>query len=819
MMAISKVVPGKIDDLFATAPAPTTSRTNEPSLPSEATFHAAPEARRTGPPQARTDPNLWVPRKLQQARAPLSSHPMSTAQGKRRSLMQPQQLAESHPFFHTLRQWGSQGVPVDCGPDWEWDAVLAAVARGPHRSAMEPENIQLVHEDVQYQVDAGFSKIVLWEDLKKLKPGTLKISPLAVVPQKNRRGRLILDLSFPVYPQRTKANPRPDPMQAGVNGTTVKLAPQEPVREIGNVLRRVLTLLDSADMDEVVMLAKIDLSDGFWRMLVEEDQQYNFAYVMPDPEGSPVRVVVPAALQMGWAESPAYFCTATETARDVIQGLVEAKIELTPHVLEEYMRPEKAAKRSKSDNPVHGTYVYVDDFIGVAVENKEGTLLGRMARSIMHGIHSVFPPPEVTGHTGGKDPVSLKKLEKGDGQWHHLKEILGFIIDGDAKTIRISDAKADDIVMEIRRILKKKRVQLKRYRKIVGKLRHVALIMPGTKGMFSPINRALQGEPSTIGLGKDSEVRAALLDLAVLVQDLCKRPTHVKELIPGDDHYTGYCDACATGAGGVWMSGEAGIRPIVWRVHFDHAISSQVVSDKNPRGRLTNSDLEMAAVLMHYMILQQQVDLRYVRAGVFSDNTPTVAWSKRMADKSQSYTAGRLLRGLAAMQRATRAGPLTVASIAGKTNDMADIASRSYNTAAIVPDSPFLTHFDSRFPLPQDLSWQLVHLTPEKTSLVISTLGGKRLPLQQWMTSCRPKIGIPGLNSVPMHAGTPTSSTQPNQSNNSSSWPSLQGSGAATTVKDVQSKLRPPKQRSVTWRKPSCWLAMQTPDAPTDAKS
>ena len=105
------------------------------------------------------------------------------------------------------------------------------------------------------------------------------------------------------------------------------------------------------------------------------------------------------------------------------------------------------------------------------------------------------------------------------------------------------------------------------------------------------------------------------------------------------------------------MSGEAGIRPIVWRVHFDHAISSQVVSDKNPRGRLTNSDLEMAAVLMHYMILQQHVNLRYVRAGVFSDNTPTVAWSKRMADKSQSYTAGRLLRGLAAMQRATRAGP------------------------------------------------------------------------------------------------------------------------------------------------------------------
>jgi hypothetical protein len=258
--------------------------------------------------------------------------------------MQPQPLAAGHPFFPTLHQWGSHGVPVDCGPDWQWDAVLAAVAGSPHRSALDPENIALVHEDVQYQVDAGFSKIVLWEDLNQLKPRRLKISPIAVVPQKNRRGRLVLDLSFPVYPERTKTNPRPDPIQAGVNETTIQLASQEPVRAIGNVLRRVLTLLDSAALDEVIMLAKIDLSDGFWRMLVEEDQQFNFAYVMPDPPGQPTCTVVPVALQMGWMESPAYFRAATETSRDIVQGLVTDKIELPLHCLEQYMRPKNNFK-------------------------------------------------------------------------------------------------------------------------------------------------------------------------------------------------------------------------------------------------------------------------------------------------------------------------------------------------------------------------------------------------------------------------------------------------------------------------------------------
>jgi hypothetical protein len=33
---------------------------------------------------------------------------------------------------------------------------------------------------------------------------------------------------------------------------------------------------------------------------------------------------------MGWAESPAYFCAATETGRDIIQGLVANETHLPP---------------------------------------------------------------------------------------------------------------------------------------------------------------------------------------------------------------------------------------------------------------------------------------------------------------------------------------------------------------------------------------------------------------------------------------------------------------------------------------------------------
>ncbi len=141
---------------------------------------------------AATSHNMnFVPRRLATTR---SDFP----QGKPTSLMQPQPLSTVHPFTPTLNKW-RHGIEVDCGPDWAWDVVEAAIARGPHPTAATPDSIALFKEDIAYQVKAGFCKVMLWEDLQHLRPHNLKILPVAVVPQTGQRGRIILDLSFPVY--------------------------------------------------------------------------------------------------------------------------------------------------------------------------------------------------------------------------------------------------------------------------------------------------------------------------------------------------------------------------------------------------------------------------------------------------------------------------------------------------------------------------------------------------------------------------------------------------------------------------------------------
>jgi hypothetical protein len=72
-------------------------------------------------------PAAFVPHKLS-----VTAH--GPHQGKPRSLMQPQPLADAHPFTPTMKEW-RHGIKVDCGPDWTWDNIVAAVERGPHPTA------------------------------------------------------------------------------------------------------------------------------------------------------------------------------------------------------------------------------------------------------------------------------------------------------------------------------------------------------------------------------------------------------------------------------------------------------------------------------------------------------------------------------------------------------------------------------------------------------------------------------------------------------------------------------------------------------------
>jgi hypothetical protein len=187
---------------------------------------------------------------------------------------------------------------VDCGLPWSKEAVHAAVKRGNRVSAMTLEAIPTIKDEVDYQIKAGFMKLVPWDDIKDDPQKKLRISPIAVKPESGRWGRVLLDLSFPVkIVNKVIQNP--------VNEETVKLAPHQTIHKMVKVMNRQVAYVAFSPTDKPIYMSLWGASDGLWWLSVKPKDAWNFCYLYPTEPGEPLMIVAPQdEAQMGWTESP-----------------------------------------------------------------------------------------------------------------------------------------------------------------------------------------------------------------------------------------------------------------------------------------------------------------------------------------------------------------------------------------------------------------------------------------------------------------------------------------------------------------------------------
>jgi hypothetical protein len=334
------------------------------------------------------------------------------------------------------------------------------------------------------------------------------------------------------------------------------------------------------------------------------------------------------------------------------------------------------------------------------------------------------------------------------------------MVNGIKRMVRLPPKKAAAYIRETHHILCQKTVPLKTLQGMVGKLRHTSIILQAAKGFFTPINAAMRGNPRIIRLGKNSEVREKLEDIILLLCILSSWPTHVQELVSDMPHYIGYHDTAAEGAGVVWFLLVDDMPPQVWLVGFPIDIATDVISDNNPAGKITNSDLELAAeVFAVGIVLEKAPQAKHAPQGTLCDNTPTVSWINCMASKSRSPTAGCLLRGMLIMLFTNHAGRLTRIHVPGVENIMADIVSRPtkaqnlFCANAPLSDANFSQSFDTTFPLPDNQRWNLTDVPKWLKFNVFKTLHGKQLALQQWMGPSAHATGKRGRCTSPYTPG------------------------------------------------------------------
>jgi hypothetical protein len=629
--------------------------------------------------------------------------------------LQPNLHQLPHPAAKLLQQIQSFGAVIQMtSPPWTDQKKQETVKRGPHRSAYE--HVDFLREEFSDMVRKKFWTVLPLA--RVIDHPELRLSPLGIVPQHERRPRIICDYSF-----------------YGVNEDTVPTGPHQAMR-FGRTLNRIMTQIVRANPKfGPVLLGKYDLADGYYRLPLNTNQAMHLACLFPESPGEESLVAIPLVLPMGWTESPPYFCAATETIIDLTNSSFDEAPKHPPHRLEHHITyGENNAKQLPTlpiphhrysqfyDKPLANTDVYIDDIIGLY--QPSSMPVPQFIRHIFHNVDRVFRPVDSKDTTPRSEPISVKKLLKGDGDLATRKVILGWIIDTHQFTLELTKRRLQRLLELLHELPRsRKRISTKTWQKVLGELRSMAPALAGSRGLFGPLQKALASNNNRVNLTADAH--DFLDDFRWLAKNLHDRPTRLFELVPAPPQVIGTTDASGIGLGGIFFVPTAQATPsepsyhsYVWRYRLPEDISARLLSEANPKGSITNSDLELAAAVVHPDVIASQYDISETTVATLHDNTPTVFWQKR-GSTTTTGPAAYLLRWHALHTRQLRYISLHD-YIPGPRNTMADNASRLFDLSF----EEILTHFNSVYPQP--LPWIGCTPRPETISNVITALCRKR---------------------------------------------------------------------------------------------
>ena len=666
-----------------------------------------------------------------------------------------------HPARRLLQLYKHHGAPVKFStPPWTRLHVQRALRRGPHRSCYD--HLPFLNEEFIDMINKG-QWIVLPHSAVQHLPG-LRVSPPGVVPQRERRPCWICDYSW-----------------WNINNDTLPLAAMESM-QFGHALDRILREILLADPKlGPVYLIKLDISDGFYRIALNIDDIPKLGVAFPTLPGSEPLIAFPLVLPMGWTNSPPIFSTATETIADLANARFSLPEYPRPHHLDDLaesiptLPPAPPTDMSRlppiardtslphSTTPLAYTDVFVDDFVAAAQDHPDDASRvnrTRVRRILLHAIDDVFRPLHHSDPRERNEPVSVKKLRAGDCSWGTLKLVLGWIIDTTTLTIRLPPHRIDRLATILASIPRTQhRTSIKKWHAVLGELRSMAIALPGARNIFSTMQNALANKTGgRVALHKG--VHDALDDFRWMLQHISTRPTRIAELVPLPPVAEGHHDASGVGAGGVWFpspaitprTGYTNTAPLAWRFQWPQDITNKLITDANPHGTITNSDLELAGGLLHLDAITHCFDIRERTVLSKGDNLSTTFWERKGSTTSNKPPA-YLLRLFGMHQRIHRYIP-RFDYISGSSNHIADALSRQFDqTWSCCADA-----LSSRF-LPQAPGFQRWIPTKPVVSAVISAL--HKLP------SCRESLQdeqlappLPGTNgsSLPVSwASTPFS--------------------------------------------------------------
>jgi hypothetical protein len=560
---------------------------------------------------------------------------------------------------------------------------------------------------------------------------------VGVVPQNEWCPRPIMDYSF-----------------YGVNAATLPIAPQHAM-QFGGTLQCILQHIVNCNRSYgPPLLAKIDLADGYYRVPEAATTALHLVVILPPDGPCQHLVALPLSLPMRWMHSPPYFCVYTKTVTDIANA---APHNQPPHPLlpttQQHQHPQHPTFHpmaitlpSSSDKPLSYHDIYIDDFITMA----QPPVHTQAMNNLLHALNQVFADPvDSPCHA----IISVSKMEKGDTAFSSNHSILGWNIDTHGMTLTLPQCRLDKMTSLITTKLEQKYTSVKRWREISGVLRSSSPALYGTIHLFSILQHALR-------LAKHNRVHLTPLLKAVLrewmyVAHAATQPTPIHTLVPRQPDVLAATDASKDGMGDFWLTWDITSPDtptcVVWRTPFPDMIQNELVTPANPIGRLTNSDLELVALIVGATLASTTSPRPHPEVLIASDNTAAIAWTTKGSTSCNTAPA-YLLHHLPTIRCAT---PFTLTSVftPGVTNLLADCCLCSFHLS----DLQLLNHLRHLFP--HQPSWKIVHPPTDLLLQMNSALCMQLLPLeyQHSATTVTTTPGAYGKPSAETYTVTPNS--------------------------------------------------------------
>lgn len=278
---------------------------------------------------------------------------------------------------------------------------------------------------------------------------------------------------------------------------------------------------------------------------------------------------------MGWKNSGPAFCAATETItdmanRDVVNNTpqlshqlgtiaqtmdYQSKPELTtssPHQIQ----TDIPARNPVLKRPAPKRAAYIDIFVNdfTALVQGDRHQVSRVRRALFCNIDLVSWPLDGADNKHRRQPISMKKLNKGDCSSNYIKVILGWEINSKLGTINLPPHKVDRLLEILAPFpASKKHTTLKTWQRFVGELRSTTLAIPAARCIFSHMQYALTNMQIKNRVTLTKHTHATITDFKALANDVIARPTRIAELIPLHPSVSivGAHDASGKGAGEV----------------------------------------------------------------------------------------------------------------------------------------------------------------------------------------------------------------------------------------------------------------------------